>query len=590
MKQDYYSIDNNRLLTRLKNIEFFPNLIFIAVASIYVFYFAKIPYAQKGTIWTAKFTSVTILLFVLSQFITVPLTAMLMLTEIKKFLTKEKGKNLTAEERTSFIKKLMNRPFQFALHTSYFCCTTIVIHFFITLLYFRCDIVLALFIAASIFFAQAINAVVTYIFTESLCSKKVNELMKEEIDKTVINRDKFYGLNLYLRIFFHIIMPSIISTVILIFFIAKEVNKGMQIQSLTGSVIQMVLFNFVITFLISFLFYQHIVKSNNSSVHALENLISSRTEGIISFPVDLGYELEYNLFQIKEIIMFWQNLVSDTNISGRNILDHTSALLSMAKENATTTAIEYGKIQDNLEYVKNIKESTKKITDNVKTVHESAENTQTSIYEAIVLLQEEIKKMTTITNANLMTITGIKNLNSKIEDVWKVIKKIEILAEKDKMIAFNAELKINAAEEEGQNFHIIAYSLRRLVATIKSSAKEIKESLKSIQETADNLIITSEGGTQQIRSGSNFYTSLEENFKTMLTSSDITLESVTSIQDIVNRQYEAFLQINTSLLQMSSGFDQFANNSKLIQLASEKLIKNANELYNTNSKTGAKYE
>ena len=68
MKQDYYSIDNNRLLTRLKNIEFFPNLIFIAVASIYVFYFAKIPYAQKGTIWTAKFTSVTILLFVLSQF------------------------------------------------------------------------------------------------------------------------------------------------------------------------------------------------------------------------------------------------------------------------------------------------------------------------------------------------------------------------------------------------------------------------------------------------------------------------------------------------------------------------------------------
>lgn len=306
--------------------------------------------------------------------------------------------------------------------------------------------------------------------------------------------------------------------------------------------------------------------------------------------MDLGYELEYNIFQTKEIITFWQNLATDTNSASRNILKQTSDLLSMANENATTTTIEYEKIKDNLEYITSIKKSTKNITDNIKTVHNSAENTQSSIYEAIVLLQEEIKKMTMITNANLMTITGIKNLNSKIEDVWKVIKKIEQLAEKDKMIAFNAELKINAAEEEGQNFHIIAYSLRRLVATIKSSAKEIKESLESIQETADNLIITSEGGTQQIRSGSNFYTGLEENFKAMLTSSDITLESVTSILDIVNRQYAAFLQINASLLQMSDGFDQFSNNSKLIQKESEKLIKNANELYHTNLKAGAKYE
>ncbi|MCR5763631.1 MAG: methyl-accepting chemotaxis protein [Treponema sp.] len=364
----------------------------------------------------------------------------------------------------------------------------------------------------------------------------------------------------------------------------------MQRQDLSIQVTQMILFNSIICFLLSFFFYRHILKSNSSSVHALEKLTDTSVEETISFPVDLGYELEYNIFQTKEIISFWQNLAADANAASKNILKQTHELLCIANENATTSAIEYEKITDNLEYITNIKKSTKDITDNIKAVHKSAEDTQSSVYEAIVLLQEEIKKITMITNANIMTITGIKNLGSKIEDVWDVIKKIELLAEKDKMIAFNAELKINAAETEGQNFHIIAYSLRRLVSTIKSSTKEIKETLESILEKADNLIITSEGGTQKIRSGSNFYTGLEEDFKTMLTSSDITLESVTSIHDIINRQYEAFLQINASLLQMSDGFNQFANDSQLIKNASEKLINNANELYQTYSKKGGKNE
>ena len=590
MKQDFYKIDNDKLLFQLKNIEFFPNLIFLTVACIYVFYFAKVPYAQQGTIWTVKFILITLLTLILFQFIIAPPLTSFLLSETKNFLITEKNNSLTAKERTRFIKNLMSRPFQFTMHSTYFSCTAMIIHFFILIFYLHLDFVTASFITASIFFSEAITTVIIYIFAENLCSRKANELMKEEIDKDIINRDKFYGLKLYLRIFFHIIMPSIMSTLILIFFIGKEMSKGISKQVLFIQASQIVIFNFVICFLLSFFFYRHIIKSNNSSVHALEKLTSNNIESIISFPVDLGYELEYNIFQTKEIITFWQNLATDTNTASRNILKQTSDLLSMANENATTTTIEYEKIKDNLEYITSIKKSTKNITDNIKNVHNSAENTQSSIYEAIVLLQEEIKKMTMITNANLMTITGIKNLNSKIEDVWKVIKKIEQLAEKDKMIAFNAELKINAAEEEGQNFHIIAYSLRRLVATIKSSAKEIKESLESIQETADNLIITSEGGTQQIRSGSNFYTGLEENFKAMLTSSDITLESVTSILDIVNRQYAAFLQINASLLQMSDGFDQFSNNSKLIQKESEKLIKNANELYHTNLKAGAKYE
>ena len=587
MADIFYGIDSDRLIFRLKNIEVIPNLIFIAVSCIYLFYFADIPFNYYGTIWTARFALMTILILAVFQLLIAPATTYLFLTETKKLNKKDLNNTITPRERTMFIKKLMSRPLQFALHNSYSGLAAIILHFFITVFYFHCDMLLSIFLSASLFFTLSITAVVVYIFTENVCSKKVNALVKKALDKDIINTDRFYGLNMYLRIFFHIIMPFMFSTLILIFFIWKQMGKATAKNILEFQVVRIAVFNFIICFLLSFFFYRHIFISNGNCIRALEKLTGSLRTSTVSFPLDLGYELEYNIFQTKEIISLCQKLACETNEASRNILDYTSKLVSLSNDNAETTSIEYEKVKDNLEYITNIKNSSKNITEKIKNVHNHAENTQALVYEAIVLLQEEIKKMSAITNANLMTITGIKNLNTKIEDVWEVLKKIEALAEKDKMIAFNAELKINAAEEEGENFHIIAYSLRSLVSTIKSSTKEITESLKSIQESADNLIITSEGGTQKIRGGSNFYTGLEEHFKTMLTSSDVTLESVTSIQEILNRQYAAFLQINTSLLQMAAGFDQFANNSLLIKNSSENLINNANELYQTNSMSGA---
>lgn len=588
MTKDYYNIDEDKLIFNLKNAEIIPNLIFIAISSIYIFLYSKIPFRYNGITWTIKFSLITIFLMVIHQLVICPLTTSVLLKEIKELLYKDQSNIITPQERTYFIKTLMRKPLQYSLHSSYSAFLFMGVYFLVSILYLKCDFLQTIFTLASCIFAQGITAVTTYIFVENICSKKVNELINKEIDKDIINRDKFYGLKLYLRIFFHIIMPFLFSTIIIVFFICKEILRAAPKISIITDVMFLSVFNFIICFLISFFFYLHIVTSNNNCVNALEKLTTKKLDGVISLPVDLSYELEYNIFQIKEIINFWQNLAADTNNASKNILSQTSTLVSISNENASTSSIENEKVKDNSDYITKITKSARDITSKINAVHLSAEKTQSSIYEAIILLQEEIKKMTTITNANLMTITGIRDLNSKIESVQYLINRIEKFAEKDKMIAFNAELKINTAEEEGQNFHIIAYSLRRLVATIKSSTKEIKESLKSIQEATDNLIITSEGGTQKIRDGSNFYAGMEENFKTMLTSSDITLESVNSIQEILNSQYTSFLQINTSLLQMSKGFEQFAENSQQIQNSSEKLIKNADELYKANSKVGAK--
>ena len=109
--------------------------------------------------------------------------------------------------------------------------------------------------------------------------------------------------------------------------------------------------------------------------------------------------------------------------------------------------------------------------------------------------------MTEITDANVSTISGIRELGEKISGIWEIVKIINDIADQTRIIAFNAELEASSAGDSGKNFHIVANEVRRLAAGITKSVDQIKERITEIQHSSDNLIITSESGTEKIREG-----------------------------------------------------------------------------------------
>ena len=223
------------------------------------------------------------------------------------------------------------------------------------------------------------------------------------------------------------------------------------------------------------------------------------------------------------------------------------------------------------------------VTARVSSIKQSAESTMAYVRKSSELLQNEIGKMSEITELNLDTITKIKKLSEKIDAVKKTIATINGLAERNKMIAFNAELKASSTGEAGRNFHIIANELRRLVSTITSSTQEIQGNIKDIQETADNLIISSEGGTQKIREGSSSFSKLEEKFQELSVSSTVTSESAEDMQDEMTEQYESFSQIYESLDQMGLSLGEFDKTTKAMNSSSAKLNETAQKLDSINT-------
>ena len=146
---------------------------------------------------------------------------------------------------------------------------------------------------------------------------------------------------------------------------------------------------------------------------------------------------------------------------------------------------------------------------------------------------------------------------------------------------------IDCARDSGRNFHIVANEVRRLAAGITNSVELIKEQITEIQHSSDNLIITSESGTEKIREGLELSEKLKEKFNDIQSSSEITVESANQIKEIIHQQSAAFDQIVATVRQISSGIENFSTSTSTVNNTAQNLKDAANLLENLQSTISA---
>ena len=223
------------------------------------------------------------------------------------------------------------------------------------------------------------------------------------------------------------------------------------------------------------------------------------------------------------------------------------------------------------------------ISQKIKDVSKVAGKTNGDVNEGVLFIEENVRQLQEIASTNNNTISGIRNLGDKIENIWDIVTLINSVADQAKIIAFNAELEASSAGESGKNFHIVATEIRRLADGIIDGTKEIKDKITEIQETSDTLILESENGTEKIQSGVENAKNLEERFRSIKNASEITAESADKITTIIQQQAVASEQILVTLKQISSGVENFTSATENISKASQNLKLIADELINSRS-------
>ncbi|MBQ7167446.1 MAG: hypothetical protein IJR93_10930 [Treponema sp.] len=275
---------------------------------------------------------------------------------------------------------------------------------------------------------------------------------------------------------------------------------------------------------------------------------------------------------------------------GDKMFTETQNLAVAAKENAATSQDQSAAVKEIVATMEDNNALSENIAVKIKDVSSVAGKTSSDVSDGVSHLELNVSQLREIAEANKNTISGIKNLSEKIDNIWDIVTLINSVADQAKIIAFNAELEASSAGEAGKNFHIVATEIRRLADGIIDGTKEIKEKINEIQQSSDSLILASENGTVKIEEGCDTARSLEERFESIKNASEVTAASASDITTIIQQQAAASEQILITLKQIAAGVENFTAATESISSASQNLKAIAVELNEQTAQQGGGQE
>lgn len=546
-----------------------PSLFGLLINTIYMFYFVRLPYSTMKPLTITLSVLIFLFIILFFQLVLVRFTNHLLFNKFSIELSDIE--NFNQSQRTDMAIKLMKLPFKVCLHVAIMFLTagiTVITIFFFTLsIPLNCIILSCL----PTVFSAFNTGVMAFCDIESWCTEINYDLIQKGIDSEIVHDRKVFGMKMYTRVFYHVIIPVFFSMTIFIIYMVMQNFYPIEKSSFNTYFILLLIFNISLCVMTASLFFRHIYHSIVDVNQILKRITSASVNEDMYLPTDLGTEISYSIYVINDIITQLQGIMVDIKKTSDSLSKATLELTESSKTTAVNSITQAKNVKECVQTMAEIKNMLKEISSSINNVSHAADATLYDVHEGSELLTQDIGKMNEVAEANLDTIMGIKNLSEKIDTVWNIISTIDSIAEKTRIIAFNAEIEATSAGESGENFHIVANEIRRLATTITDSTKEIRNRITGIQHSSDNLIITSEGGTEKIREENEMLSNLEEDFNKLKTSSEITSESAADILQITNSQDSSFMQIMATLKQLSEGFDDFSQSAKTIDSSSQNI-------------------
>ena len=584
--------DNKSLTTKL----FFKGIILnVSIGIIILFYSIFIANIKiRMHYW---YVILTIFLILFAEFCVSPFTNIIITARTSRKIREWKTKGYDKEQRTKLFLMIHRIPVykQIECFLYFVACSFILF----SLLYFGMHANLAISCATlmSFLLGSYISGLVTLSFSRKVCTDYEKELVNEGIDEKILDRKKVFGLSYKTNFTTFCIIPVIWSILMFVgvFFVYYynnvETTTGvgytnenmMQFGITKGQLSRMafiLIFNIMMCILSVYSFLSAILVSSSQLQQSMTHIIKNDIFTVNLLPTDFDNEVSYNMHLVNKVVLLFRKIFDEISGIGKTMIDPINSITEISQATATTSLEQSTGVKEILATMEETDAQTRSIVDKISDVTEIAENTAKNVQSGFETLQSNLDKMNDITQANVTTIAGIRELGEKIGSIWEIVKIINDIADQTRIIAFNAELEASSAGDLGKNFHIVANEVRRLAAGITNSVEQIKERITEIQHSSDNLIITSESGTEKIREGLELSEKLKEKFSDIQSSSEVTVESALQIKKIIYQQSAAFDQIVTTVRQISAGIENFSSSTGTMNETAKKLQSAANNLEN----------
>jgi len=268
--------------------------------------------------------------------------------------------------------------------------------------------------------------------------------------------------------------------------------------------------------------------------------------------------------QTRGMAMTLQKSTDEIFLSSKDIFSTANSQAASVQEIKST-------ISENADIAVEIAEKTGSVAN-------IASKMENDVTHGFAVLESNIRQMEGIRRQNNGVISGIIELGNKITKIREIIKAINTITDQTKVIAFNAALESASAGERGKRFSVVASEVNRLADDIALLTKKIREQLEEIQSSSSALIISSEESADKIAEGNNLIKELEDIFREIRSSAEITANQAQMITVSTQKQQKSTEQINIAMTDISGGLGNFLRSTEVATASAEELTRMIEEL------------
>lgn len=287
-------------------------------------------------------------------------------------------------------------------------------------------------------------------------------------------------------------------------------------------------------------------------------------------------EQDRELSEILDNLKTTSNRVVETSHNLANSVEHTIVAsdritermeeVAQGTEQQSLAAKESASAMDEMAIgIQKVAESSNVVSEQSNSTVREARNGEKSIEEAV-------KQMELISKSVHNLSSTITLLGEKSQQIDEILKVITTIAEQTNLLALNAAIEAARAGEHGKGFAVVADEVRKLAEQSRTSATEITELIREIQNDTDKAVEAMKVGTKDVENGLDIVHQTGLMFKNILAASETVAVQIEEMSSIAEQMSASSEEVSASVDEVARIASTNADRTQDIALSTKEQV------------------
>lgn len=303
-------------------------------------------------------------------------------------------------------------------------------------------------------------------------------------------------------------------------------------------------------------------------------------------------EISHLALAVNKMLNNLHDMIEKVSQTSEQVASSSQELLAIAEETTAATnqvADSISNVAESIEVQsRNTNESAHganeiatgilQITGNTSTVAQTTIETIRQAAKGNQNVQEVIRQMNTISQANEETNQVIQALEKRSIEIGKIISVITDISDQTNLLALNAAIESARAGEQGKGFAVVADEVRKLAEQSRESANQIAKLIQHIQTDTSKAVEMMHHGNNEIVQGMTIAEETGKSFERIVQSIESTTIQTQELSAASEQISASVQQVNASIEEVAAAAKTSSATTGEIAAATEEQLASTEEV------------